>query len=241
MQLSIITVCLNEAKTIEKTLQSVINQTWQDFEWIVIDGASTDGTREIIEKYKKRIDIFISENDSGIYNAMNKGIKLAKGEYIYFLNGGDELFKNTTLEKLFGHQLNKDLIYGNIIIRDKNNYLQLTMPEILTKEFVYNKTIPHQSTFTKKCLFNKIGFYNEQYKIAADFDFSLNAIIKHKIKTHYIPLNIAVYDNKGISSNSEKREKEKKQIRKKYFNIWMRFYLIFLSKNLFIDLKPIHL
>ena len=97
-KLSIITICYNEPN-IEKTCESIINQTWQDFEWIVIDGGSTDGTLEILNKYKTRINKLISEPDKGIYNALNKGIKFAKGEWLNFMNGGDRFCDNLVLEK----------------------------------------------------------------------------------------------------------------------------------------------
>lgn len=218
-QLSIITICRNEAKRIEATLLSVFNQTFKDFQFIVIDGASTDGTIKIIERHKARIAIFVSEPDKGIYNAMNKAIDYCKGNYIYFLNAGDILYSNKTLEKIFSYNIHADLIYGNIHVFNSSGFSKtLEMPPLLTKEFLLHKTIPHQATFTKKKLFDRIGKYNENYKIAADYKFSLQAIFQQKCSVQYIPEIFANFDNTGIGTVQKKiREKEKKNIQIEIF------------------------
>ena len=116
MKISVITVCYNEAATIEKTLESIFNQTYQNIEFIVIDGGSTDGTLDIIEKYKDKIAYFVSEPDEGIYNAMNKGIKASSGEVLYFLNANDTLYSDDVLETVVSvfEKGNYDFVYGNI-------------------------------------------------------------------------------------------------------------------------------
>ena len=224
MQLSIITICYNEAANIERTLQSVVNQTWQYFEWIVVDGGSTDGTLDILEKYKNRINILITKNDNGIYNAMNKGIRLAKGEYIYFLNGGDYFYDNTTLDKIFSQTLTGDLIYGNIMVFDNNidSHL-LKMPANITLEFLYHKTLPHQSTLTRKDVFEKIGLYDESLKIAADYDFTIKALTGFNCKIQYLDITFAWYLPNGVSHNDANRNAEKEIVHRQYFNYIKRF------------------
>ena len=111
--LTIITVCFNIKDEIERTCQSIVNQTWQNFEWIVIDGGSTDGTVDILKKYSDRINILVSEPDKGIYNAMNKGIKLSHGEWLNFMNGGDRFTSNDVLKEVFsGKEYSADVLYG---------------------------------------------------------------------------------------------------------------------------------
>jgi glycosyltransferase involved in cell wall biosynthesis len=148
-KLSIITVCRNIKDTIQRTCESIINQTWQDFEWIVVDGGSTDGTVEILKRYKDRIDILISEPDNGIYNAMNKGIKIATGEYLNFMNGGDSFYDNGVLEKVFKNkEYSADILYGWQYFKVENNFRKFT--EQLTKEKLCSTGIGHQAEFIKK-------------------------------------------------------------------------------------------
>ena len=118
MKLSIITVNLNNCDGLQKTIDSVVSQTFKDFEWIVIDGGSTDGSKELIEQYADHFTYWVSEPDKGIYNAMNKGIRVAKGDYLQFLNSGDYLYDRTTLEKCLLPQNNADVIYGNLYLTD---------------------------------------------------------------------------------------------------------------------------
>lgn len=125
--LTIITVCFNIKDEIERTCQSIVNQTWQNFEWIVIDGGSTDGTVDILKKYSDRINILVSEPDKGIYNAMNKGIKLSHGEWLNFMNGGDRFTSNDVLKEVFsGKEYSADVLYGK-------NTIMMTMV-LLTRD-----------------------------------------------------------------------------------------------------------
>ena len=221
--LTIITICKDICLTIEKTIQSIVGQTYQDFQWIVIDGASQDGTLEILDKFKNRIDILVSEKDNGIYNAMNKGLRLAKGEYIYFLNGGDYLFDTTTLEKILSHPLIEDFIYGNIMVFNgmMNPYI-LKMPTQISLEFLYNKSIPHQSTFTKKSVFEKTSGFNESFPIAADYELTLRAFLLHSSKFQFVNNIFAWYLPYGASDNEENRILEKDKIHRKYFSFLKR-------------------
>jgi len=206
--LSIITVCYNEEKTIKKTCDSVCNQIFRDFEWIVVDGKSTDKTVEIIDRYKT--DILISEDNDGVYDAMNKGIKKSRGKYLLFLNGGDYLMNKNVLQEvsILIKQDNKsnDIYYGDL--EYGNGDIVTFVKSILDKKFFITKTISHQATFIKKRLFEEYGRYDEKYKISADFDFWIKTIIVGNVKTKYLPVIVSVFDLKGISTNSKLAKKQ---------------------------------
>lgn len=171
LKLSIITVCYNEPNT-QKTCESIINQSWQDFEWIVVDGGSNEETQKIWNKYKHRIDKFISEPDNGVYNAMNKGINLAHGKYLLFMNAGDYFYNNDVLQNTIAvDDSDIDILYGNeYLITGKNKNKISKMPANISKTFLLNKSLRHQSTFIKSNLFQKFGLYNENYKIVSDWE-----------------------------------------------------------------------
>lgn len=206
LKLSIITVCRNEVNNIEKTIQSIVNQTFTEFEYIIIDGVSNDGTIDIINKYKDKINIFISESDTGIYNAMNKGINAASGEYILFINGGDYLYNNNIIKEVFEYQPKSEIVYGDILLLNTNGvYYRQKSPKKPDRFFLYHDSIPHPATYVKKSLYDRIGKFNEVYRIASDYDFFLRAFIKYNVNTTHIPVAVSVYNMMGISSNLENR------------------------------------
>jgi glycosyltransferase involved in cell wall biosynthesis len=215
MKLSIITICHNEIKGIKSTIQSVLNQVFRDFEYLVIDGNSTDGTREIIESYKDKLDLFISENDSGIYSAMNKGLSRAKGEFILFLNGGDYLYNEKVLADVFSFEIRKPIIYGYCETRTSINTPTLfRAPKNLTKFHLIKTSIPHQATFVRRELFLKYGMFDETFKIAGDYDLLLRFVVKYSVKTQYVPVLCSYFDRNGISSTRhDLREHEKGKAR----------------------------
>ncbi|MCK4650244.1 glycosyltransferase [Candidatus Pacearchaeota archaeon] len=210
---SIVTVCYNEEKNIKKTCESIIKQGYKNFEWIIIDGKSTDKTLEIIKKYGKKIPKVISEKDSGVYNAMNKGIVKTKGEYILFLNGGDYLKDKDVLQEI-ANFIQKDKKQGEIYYGDllyDNGEIVTFKKSKLDKKFFKTKTISHQATFIKRQLFEKYGYYDEQYKIVADFDFWIRAIIKGGAKVKYLPIIVSVFDQTGISADYKLAKKQIKE------------------------------
>ena len=193
-KLSIITVCYNEPN-LEKTCKSIVNQSWQDFEWIVVDGDSNEDTQRIWDKYKYRIDKFISETDNGIYDAMNKGIDLASGEYLNFLNAGDYYERNNVLENIISKALECDIVTGDLKIEDSNGtYKILISPESLNKTYFILNNIPHPSSFIKKELFNKYGKYDTNYKIVADYEKWLNFFIKNDATYKHFNQIITVFN-----------------------------------------------
>ncbi len=214
--LSIITICYNE-KQIERTCESIVNQTWQNFEWIVVDGGSTDGTLDILNKYRDRIDILISEADTGRYNAMNKGIKFAHGQYLNFMNGGDAFYNNHVLEKVFkDKEQTADVLYGKECAIDGKFLYICSFPKKLDITYWLKRTLNHQSSFFKKEIFEKYGLYNEDYHVAADKEKFIQ-FFKKKCVFQYIPNVIALFDLGGISSNNLLlTEKEKRQIEQKH-------------------------
>lgn len=199
MKLSIITINFNNRDGLQRTIDSVASQTFKDFEWIVIDGGSTDGSRELIEQYADHFAYWVSEPDKGIYNAMNKGIKVAKGEYLQFLNSGDWLCNDTTLENCFSSSFSGDIVYGNLFFYEDNSCQKYIYPDKLTLHFLYNLSLGHCASFIKKELL-KDNPYNENYKIVSDWEFFLKQALNNRSFNH-INVDIAFFDTNGISSN----------------------------------------
>lgn len=220
-KISIITVCRNEEFGIAKTAESIIHQTWQNFEWIVIDGASTDGTLDKLKPYAGRIERLVSEPDSGIYNAMNKGIRLARGEYLIFMNGGDAFHHSEVLQEVFGHgQQHADILYGNQVFHMANGdeYLVKTPTKIASPLYFTHSLIYHQASFVKKGLFYRFGMYDETLKVAADLKswiiFALN-----KCSFKHLDIVISIFNLKGISAQHlEQVKEETNQIHSMYFH-----------------------
>ncbi len=176
-KLSIITVVFNDVKHIEKTIQSVLQQTFTDYEYIVVDGASTDGTLDIIKKYKDKL-ILKSEPDRGIYDAMNKGLAMARGEYVVFLNSGDLFYEKTTLEKIFSTSTNADIYYGDSVIIDEQGAViglrRLRPPKKLTyKSLRKGMLVLHQAFIPKKEICPP---YDLTFKHSADFDWVIKVL-----------------------------------------------------------------
>ncbi|MCX7986497.1 MAG: glycosyltransferase [Bacteroidales bacterium] len=178
-RVSIITVVFNGEKFIERTIQSVINQTYPAIEYIIIDGGSTDSTVSLIKKYETHLAYWVSEPDNGLYDAMNKGLARASGDYVMFLNAGDTFYDNHTLTMAFGNwNPTVDILYGETLIVDpKNNIIgdrRLKAPQKLTwKSFRDGMLVCHQSIIIRRSI---VKPYNLKYKIAADFDWVLNAL-----------------------------------------------------------------
>lgn len=208
MKLSIITINLNNKDGLEKTIQSIVGQSVSGFEWIVIDGGSTDGSKELIEEYSSFMTYWVSEPDNGIYNAMNKGIKLANGDYLLFLNSGDIFYGSSVIENILLRDSDADedfIIYDILLFNDnkqgpvkKNMELLEKMPIAL---FLYQNTFPHQSTLIKNDIFVKYGLYDESLKYVADWSLFFKACVFGNAKFRYNKnLILSVYDMNGVSS-----------------------------------------
>jgi glycosyltransferase involved in cell wall biosynthesis len=205
LQLSIITINLNNAEGLKKTIESVIEQTSKNFEFILIDGGSTDNSLEIIKQFSSNLSFWVSEKDSGIYNAMNKGIKIAKGEYCLFLNSGDFFYSVETLSSVFSLGLSEDIVYGDSFRYDKliENGFFIIEPDNLSLYHFFKKSICHQATFIKRELFVKYGNYDEMFKIASDWEFNIKAIILNNCRTKHINIPVVYFNAQGLSNASE--------------------------------------
>lgn len=205
-KLTVITINFNNCRGLAKTLESVAQQTWQHFEFIVIDGGSTDGSVELIASCK-RVNHYISEKDNGVYHAMNKGIKAASGSYVIFMNSGDYFFDKTVLEKNHVH-LNGEygILYGNSVFYNEQGYREEKFPPAkLTFSHFIHDGLNHQAVFIKRSLFFEHFFYNETYKLNSDWEFFIYVICK--ANTAYLYLNdfICFYEYSGFSSNLDVR------------------------------------
>ena len=198
-KVSIITVVYNNARTIEQTIRSVLSQTYQNIEYIVIDGGSTDGTVEIIRKYLDWIDIFISEKDEGLYYAMNKGIGLASGDIIGILNSDDKYIENA-ISLVIDHYKNRkaDVLYGNALVVDSAVKSRMYIGSDI-EELWYRMAIPHPATFVKRDIYVKYGIFDTQYQIAADYDLILR-LYSNGVKFDHIDNTLTVFRSGGIST-----------------------------------------
>jgi len=222
MKLTIITVNRNNAQGLQRTLNSVKSQTFNDFEHLVIDGASSDDSVDVIKKYEKETSLsiiktphiikWISEKDNGVFNAMNKGIAMAKGEYLLFLNSGDWLVNEKVLENVFAENPTADIYYCQENVINNGKVWTSDIPETLTFGFFYNSTLMHQSTFMKKSLFDEYGLYREDLKIMGDWEFWLRSIIFGKATAKKSTIVVSNYVEDGISASNPELEIEEKNI-----------------------------
>lgn len=217
MKISIITSVYNNASTIEDAIKSVLSQTYTNIEYIVVDGASKDGTTEIIKKYENQISKFVSEKDKGIYDGLNKGVDLATGDVIAFLHS-DDIYENenvvTDVVKLF-KTTNTDSIYGDLVYVDKNDTNKIfrywKSGEYTFKKLCNGWMPPHPTFFVKREFYEKYGKFDLSYGIAADYDFMLRMLGKYKITTAYLPKVLYKMRVGGASNRSLKNIIQKSQ------------------------------
>ena len=219
MKLSIITVNLNNIRGLQKTMDSVVSQSLKDFEWIIIDGGSTDGSRELIEQNQGNIAYWVSEPDKGIYHAMNKGIKVATGEFLLFLNSGDRLHSNDTMLKIIPELHTEDFISGDEWWVDEMYALKKvnTNPIKLTSYRLIVGFLWHQCTFIKRGLLIDHP-YNENLRIVSDWEEMLYELLINKKTYRHISIIISDYINGGISDNKDLWLKERTYVLDKYFS-----------------------
>ena len=215
MKLSIVTINRNNAAGLDKTLQSVAAQTFKDFEYVVVDGASTDGSVEVIRKYEPRFAHlkWVSEPDSGIYNAMNKGIGMASGDYIQILNSADCLAASEVTSKMLA-ELERigypSILYGNMVkcFSDGHQMIDKCFAgQEITMMGMYTGTLNHDPAYIRRDLFEKYGFYDESLKIVSDWKWYLQAIIIGGEKPQYVDLDVTLFDMNGISETNKELDK----------------------------------
>lgn len=210
MKISVITISYNAAETIEDTIQSVLSQTYQDIEYILIDGGSRDETMDIVEKYRDRIDVIVSESDDGIYDAMNKGIKYATGDVIAILNADDTFTSKHVIETAAKRlvELNCDTLYGDLVYVKRENDNKVVRKWISGKfrrdAFLRGWMPPHPTFFVKREVYLKYGAFNTRLKISADYEFMLRILFKENVSTVYLPETLVKMKAGGQSNNSLK-------------------------------------
>jgi glycosyltransferase involved in cell wall biosynthesis len=255
MKLSIITINQNNAEGLRKTIESVVSQTFTCFEYIVIDGASTDGSVDVIKQFANKITYWVSEPDKGIYNAMNKGILKANGEYLLFLNSGDYLYSNSVLEKIFEQnefsasiltgimqKINSDsccieLDKGQLYKRRIAGYEKLTLYDM------FYGTLNHSSSFIKRNLFEEYGLYNENYKIVSDWIFFFLTVGLNSVDVEYIDVVISCFDMTGISNmDDELLIEERKNVINEFLPRYVieDYYYLFDLETNYNKLRKVH-
>lgn len=214
MKFSIITVNYNNRDGLEKTIQSVINQTYSDYEYIIIDGGSNDGSVEVIKNYCDQITYWVSEPDKGVYNGMNKGIVQAKGTYINFMNSGDTFYSNNTLEEVNSMMDGSDFIIGKDYNQDPETGEIFTtiLPARISMAAFFMWTLPHQSAFIRHTLFVESP-YDESLHIVADWKFYLDKIVYEGKTIQLLDLSICIREQEGMSiSQASKTVKERREV-----------------------------
>jgi len=222
MKISVITVCKNAETSLSKTIESVFSQTYRDMEYLVVDGASTDNTVAIIKEHAQRYSIkWTSESDSGIYQAMNKGVARATGEILFFLNSGDTFADKTVLSRIADEFEKKEveLLYGNVIFTDDTGRSRVKRFDRVDRFFLFQETINHQSMFYAASIFKRIGGFHENYRIVADYE-HLCRMFAARITARYLDMNICIYPMGGVSSKQENLalyHSERMRVREQYF------------------------
>lgn len=194
--ITIITVVYNDSQKIENTIKSVVEQSYQSIEYIIIDGGSSDGTVDIIKKYERKISYWISEPDKGIYDAMNKGIEASKGDYILFMNSGDKIYSLNTLELIFANIKDAEIIYGDTFL-DYNGQIHLEKSKNINR-IKYGMPFCHQSVLVNSSLLKK-RLFNLKYTLASDYDFFLFLYSERIYTFKKLNIPISIYDNNGAS------------------------------------------
>jgi len=227
-RISIITINRNNDKGLKKTIESVIQQTYKNIEFIIVDGASSDNSVEIIKSYANSLSWWVSEPDSGIYNAMNKGLDKAGGEYLLFLNSGDYLENDSILQQVAPFLDGTDIVYGDLIIAETGRQWVKKYNSKLTFGYFFYDTLPHQAAFINRNIITRVGSYDESLKVCADWKFFIDAVCRYNATLGYVNKIITVYDYTGVSSDPQNLDwvnKEKYQVFEQHYQRYLPDYL----------------
>jgi glycosyltransferase involved in cell wall biosynthesis len=219
--ISVVTVCKNAAATIEPTLRSVSAQTYRNIEYIVVDGASADGTPHILRRHAGVIATWVSEPDTGLYNAMNKALKLFTGGSVVFLNAGDTFASDVVVERAAAEWTahpEAGLIYGDCWEVEGATRRRRPHPPLLTPWKLWLNALCHQAVFARRDVFERVGGFDESLRVCADWDWTIRAVLGSGIRTAHWPDEIACFTLGGISSNREAFERDVREIRKRHFS-----------------------
>jgi glycosyltransferase involved in cell wall biosynthesis len=222
-RISIISASLNAAAHIERAIQSVATQTYPYIEHVIIDGGSTDGTLQIIEKHRDSIGYSVSEPDRGIYHAMNKGIKAATGDVLFFLNADDRLCDEHVVEDvamLFDATPDLEVVYGNLVWDLSGTMVRKKQPSTITRASLAAATILHQTVFSRKHVFEATGGFSEQYKVVSDYDWMMKVFLRDGCRYQYYDRDIAVMGTQGLSWTSQDWESERIEAMRSYFTTY---------------------
>ncbi len=230
-KISIIIVCLNRESTIEKTITSVISQSYPNLEFVVIDGQSTDETINIITRYKDKISYFVSEPDNGIYHAMNKGIKAATGDVLFFLNSDDYLVDTDVVcgvMNIFNEKSNIDIVFGNVVYDFGDYKKNIKQTEFVDRSLLIQQTIYHQTLFARRCVFQDVGGFSEGYKVVSDHEWMIKVFLLSNYNYRYINRDISICSTGGINAKFDYRD-ELMAMLKNYFSPYeiYRYWPIF--------------
>ncbi|MGK0385845.1 MAG: glycosyltransferase involved in cell wall biosynthesis [Patiriisocius sp.] len=224
-KLSIITVNYNNAVGLKKTLQSVANQQMLDVEHIVIDGASTDGSLAFLDEYASGIQCQ-SEPDTGVYQAMNKGIRMATGTYVLFLNSGDVFFNEQVMQRVLPKLDPKiEIHYGNLVFESSKEQFVQEYPKELAFSYFLKRSLPHPGSFIKRELFETLFYYTETFKIISDWEFFICAICKENVTYRHLDETISIFGLDGMSNdpvNKQKIASEKDQVFQRHFKAFIK-------------------
>lgn len=213
--ISIITICKNEVGTIARTIRSVRHQTYQHLEHVIIDGASTDGTLDVLHKYEHPCRI-VSEPDDGLYDAMNKGVKMARGDFLLFINAGDYLLHDQVIENVVRVMSNTsqqaDVYYGNVFLYNSTDGTgNVWRPGQRSRLGLFKTCLPHPATFFSKQAFDKNGLFDTSFKIAGDYEWFIRGMEKNGIRYSYIDAVVTLFNKGGVSTHAHYREQHKKE------------------------------
>ncbi len=229
MKLSIITINLNHAAGLSGTIRSVAGQTWTDFEFIIIDGGSSDGSTNHIVEAGDLITDWVSEPDRGVFDAMNKGIARSRGEYLLMLNSGDILHNRDVLKKIFTDaSVSEDILYGNVLRESRGTVIDESIfPRELTFNFFRNGSLSHQAAFIRRTVHDTAGLYDDTMKYSADWKLFILAICRHNLTYRYLPELVAVCNCDGLTcdpANFPGMRAEMERTLHRYFPVFMADY-----------------
>ena len=242
LKISIVTVCRNAERVIDRTIKSVLEQEYNPIEHIIIDGASVDKTLETVKRYEQQLSRIVSEPDEGIYDAMNKGVQCAGGDFILFLNAGDFLIHPTAIGNFVRAIEDKnlsdiDVISSRLLVYSPDGRGRIWMPKNATRLSLYHGSLPHPSTLQSKKAFRKNGLFDTTFRIAGDYEWFVRGYAVHGLSFRAINLLTSVFINDGVSVNADYirlQRKEIERLRTMYFSPRARFWLNigrFLKKN----------
>ena len=242
-KISIITINYNNSSGLGATIQSVVNQSYPNIEYVVIDGDSSDNSLDIIKSYESEINFWISEPDCGIYNAMNKGLNNASGLYVLFLISGDKLHNDEVISKMVNNLDDYDLVYGNLqFISEKERFIRSYPKKLTFQYFLNNRSLPHMATLIKRSLFDKVFYYNEDYEIVSDWEFFICTVCKFNATYCHLDILVSDFDTNGVSNDIEsqdKKQNERTLVLQEHFSTFIDDYedITLLNNNRFKALK----